>query len=162
MKKVTIDHDEFYDVDDILGDGVKFYSFSSKYRNYIHPDKFMKEFKRELESGMAKVLGVYIHGDVCWALSGEEHKCPWDSVPVAGGVVVCGDWAGEPPDNDWFRGQIESYNDVLNGNVYCVSYGDESVGWIVGTKAVADTVNKLVGEDLSEVTFSGNAAWIMG
>lgn len=158
MVTAKISYDSCYDVDDIIGDVYEFYSFSRRHKNFIHPDEAQKKFADKLSNGKAKFMGVYIHGNVAWALSGEEWYCQWDSVRHAGIVVYNGD---DAPSDDNFRAAINMYNKVINGEVCVVEVGDECVGGVIlDDESIRNTISDM-GIDPSQVTFDGEAAGVM-
>jgi len=74
-------------------DGWKLYSFSTRHRNFKHPDAVIDAnggrlgFNSKLRAGTAFKLGYFEHGRCQWALAGEQWPCPWDSVDFAGLLV---------------------------------------------------------------------------
>lgn len=72
------------------GDGRwQVYSFNTRHVRFKHPDEFTNdpEIERKLKVGLAFLLSYHEHGLCQWALKGEAHPCPWDTVGIAGIAV---------------------------------------------------------------------------
>lgn len=98
------------------------YSFSTRHGNFLHPDEVLQQFD------VFVTLGYYEHGLCQWAVSGEQHSCPWDSVNVAG-IWVPDKYLLEELETvpeaekqgkleEWARQACKVYTDWCNGQCY--------------------------------------------
>ncbi len=164
-------------------DGWQVHSFNTRHASFKHPDEFgirrdgtssMLAIQNKLRAGTAFVLGYYEHSLCQWALSGEQHNCPWDSVSVAGVLI----WE-QPVKNlgpktyknrqEDARNFLRTYTDWCNGQCfyYCIETGNEvvdSCGGYIGADDVTEAVREaLKANDIAEdqVKFIGEAAEVM-
>lgn len=116
----------------------KLYSFNRRHTAFKRPDHFFTEnrkpkanIRNKLRVGLAFILGYHEHGNCEWALSGEQHPCPWDSVDVAGVLV----WEEKPGNMGAktkedrakdARSFLEEYTNWCNGECYYYDITDEN------------------------------------
>lgn len=144
MYKLTLDYDRDYDFDDHLaGMGWVLHSFSTRHRNFKHPQELglslerdpydglplvtSPALRRKFKRNLAFIASYYEHGSCAWFLLGEGGPgtdCPFDGARVAGLV----EWEPDDPKDlpgrllkdrrESARRFLEEYTALCNGYVY--------------------------------------------
>ena len=112
-------------------DDLEIFSFSTRHRNFKHPDTFgltgrapnvtstQPGLRRKLEAGTAFILSCYQHSGIAWSLMGEGMQDRFDTAQVAGLLLQKGR-RGETYAHREQRARdfLEAYNAWCNGEIY--------------------------------------------
>lgn len=112
-------------------DGLEIFSFSTRHRNFKHPDTFeltgrapditsmQPGLRRKLKAGTAFILSCYQHSGIVWSLIGEGMQDKFDTAQVAGLLLQKGR-RGETYAHREQRARefLETYNAWRNGEIY--------------------------------------------
>lgn len=171
-------------------DGFTVHSFSKRHVNFLDPSKIgifpddygdpevsskdengkPNKYKKLFDRGLMFALSYYEHSNCVWSLKGEGPSCRWDSVSLAGVIVL---------DEEIFKGMrwkkkenaarefLKEYTAWCNGEVYAFSIEDEN-GEVVDSccgfydaKHMFETISSEndFGEN-PEFEFTGDCPWL--
>jgi len=163
--KLTVEYDsdatDFHDE----YDGVEVYSFSNRHVNYKHPDS-IENLEKDVEEGFAFLLSYFSHGGCVWSLRGEGPSCPWDSVDVAGVLILDKEeWKDEPVEKreNFARSLIQEYTKWCNGEIFGFSLSTldkeivDSCWGFFDKESLIESVKDVLTEKDKIVEFSGDA-----
>lgn len=138
--KVSVYHDEIPRGETPNDEGPwRLYSFNTRHLSFKDPSLFATEdLLKGLKEGRIFGLECFQHGQVRWALSGEQSpmcQCPWDNQPNAGWLIL------EDAETQFdtkeqartsARAFVEVYNDWCNGEVYSFEFPDDDARYVCG------------------------------
>ncbi len=166
-------------------DGWKVHTFARhKFITDVDPDLYVKKYnrstgeitpaniglRRKLEVGLAFWLGCYEHGEIQWALRGEQQSCQFDSTGLAG-IIVWEDQPGDLGPKDYAgreadaRKFLDTYTKWCNGHVNDVWIDDasgervESFFECYDEKAMFEEIEGVVKD--RPVVVRGDGAWMV-
>jgi hypothetical protein len=105
------------------------YSFSTRHSNYEHPDD-IEDVDALVESGRAFLLSYYEHGNCVWSLQGQGPQCRFDSVNVAGIIILKDDYLEDLEGEELYKvvsSLLEEYTAYCNGNTYGYSISSDDL-----------------------------------
>lgn len=150
----------------------KLHSFSTRHRNFVHPDNMASDhdLREKFNKGLAFFVGYYEHGNCLWFLS--DSKTPagvefqWDGRKVAGYIEFMDDENYIPDDiKESATSFLKMYTDYCNGNTYAYSITDgeeiiDSCGGFIGEEHLisdlADIIEDRDFEIIGEYSFFQN------
>lgn len=166
MAKVVVLNDESSgDVEFDVGDLFRHVSFGRRHANFARPESVGYNpdgtpslgLRAKLRAGTAFECSYYEHGSCVWSLRGEGPRCPFDSVSLAGILILSDEGAKSIRGLEARRAAAESwlrrYTSWCNGEVFFLQLQDEngecidSVGGILGVDALESVAKEHFGDD---------------
>lgn len=143
MSRITVQASQDYDAEcplDMMSDLVEFHSFSPRHSRYKDPDSFGlyrdKDgrftssdigVRTKLKAGTAVLLSYFSHGNCDWSIAPEKPTFTFDSVGVAGILLMQRSLHTSKEDRLRFAGSVlDEYTAWSNGEVYHIKFPENS------------------------------------
>ena len=164
-RKVIVQFDDHADSEEAVGDLFRLVSFGRRHVNHASPDSVgygpdgtpTLGLRAKLRAGTAFECSYYEHGACVWSLRGEGPACRFDSVGLAGLLILSDEGKKALRGLDARRAAAESflrrYTAWCNGEVFFLQLQDEdgdildSVGGIVGAHEAETAAKEYFGGD---------------